>query len=83
MGNRSKAIGFGVASIVNVLDPEVVVLGGGAVAARKIRLAAVHRAIRHFAVSRETGRTPVVFGKLGDAAQAIGAALLSRKGETK
>lgn len=74
-GDRSSVIGHGVASIVSVFDPELVVLGGGAIAARKVRLSIVRRIVRQFAAT-PASRTPIMFGKLGDAAQAIGAALL-------
>lgn len=78
-GGRSAEIGRGIAGIISVLDPEVIILGGGAVSTGKINLAVVRRAVRRFAVSPEAGETPVVFGRLGDAAQAIGAALLFSK----
>ena len=75
-GDRSDVIGRGIAGLISIIDPELIVLGGGAVAARKINLSAVRKAVGQFAVSREAAMTPIVFGELGDAAQAIGAALL-------
>ena len=75
-GNRSQAIGRGVAGIVSTLDPELMVLGGGAVAAGKVDLRVVRHAVRRFAIEPAASKTRIVFGDLGDAAQAIGAALL-------
>lgn len=75
-GDRSRAIGRGVAATVSTLDPELVVIGGGAVAAGKVDLDVVRRAVRRFAVEPAATKTRIVFGVLGDAAQAIGAALL-------
>lgn len=75
-GDRSKEIGRGIASIITMLDPEIVILGGGGVASGKVRLAIVRKMAKRFAGSPEIKNTPIVFGKLGDSAQAIGAVLL-------
>ena len=75
-GNRSRAIGRGIAGVVSALDQELVVLGGGAVAAGKVDLRVVRHEVRRFAIEPAASKTRIVFSKLGDAAPAIGAALL-------
>ena len=73
--NRSlRALGCGIASIINAVDPETVVLGGGIAAAGALLfepLAAVLDEVEW----RPTGeRVAVVAAQLGDFAGAIGAA---------
>ncbi len=80
-GDRSEHIGRALASLVSVLDPEMIVLGGGAVASRKINLEVVREAFqKQYMIDIKIGKIAIVFGKLGDAAQAIGAALLFKEG---
>ena len=75
-GDRNEVIGRSIAGLISIVNPELIVLGGGAVAKRKVSLPAIKKTVRRFAVTQEAAKTPIVFGKLGDAAQAIGAALL-------
>ena len=75
-GDRNKMIGSGVASIINAFDPEIVILGGGAVAEANILPRAVARFARPLIIPPRAKRTPIIAGKLGPIAQAIGAALL-------
>ncbi|MFZ4517942.1 MAG: ROK family protein [Microthrixaceae bacterium] len=73
-------VALGVANLVVLLDPEVVVLGGGATAGAGL----VDRVARRVAADPAAGaagrRTPVVAAPGGPDAGAIGAALLSRSG---
>lgn len=78
-GDRSREIGLGVASVMNVLDPEMVLLGGGAVRSKDFHLEVVRKVARSMLIDPLARQTPIVVGKLGDAAQAIGAALLFAK----
>jgi glucokinase len=71
-------LGVGIASLVNALDPEVVVLGGGAMSARGLLL----EPAREAAGARLLGRglrslPPIEVAALGDDAGFIGAALLA------
>jgi len=77
-GDRSAIIGRVLAGLISAFDPDLIVLGGGAVAIGKIKLPILRHEARRLAVSGGVN-TPIVFGKLGDAAQAVGAALLFRK----
>lgn len=76
MGDRSRVIGIGVANLIRSLDPDIVVLGGGGVTSGGVKMDAVKRTARNIIGNPVLRKTPIVKGILGDAAQAIGAALL-------
>jgi glucokinase len=70
-------LGVGIASLVNAFDPEIVVVGGGAIQAGELILGPARAA----AAERIMGRgyrpdTPIVRAQLGDDAGLVGAALL-------
>jgi glucokinase len=73
-----RRLGEGVAGLVNVLDPEVVVIGGGVGEAGDVLLVPLREA---FIASVEGGDVrpgvPIVSAQLGNDAGAIGAALLA------
>lgn len=75
-GDRSKVIGIGVANIINVLNPEAVILGGGGVAIGAVDIRIVKKIAQEYIMSPLAKRTPIVKAKLGKEAQAIGATLL-------
>ncbi|MBA2528944.1 MAG: ROK family protein [Euzebyales bacterium] len=71
-------LGVGVASLVNALDPEVVVVGGGAMQAGELILAPAREAAAERVLGREHRRLPpIVRASLGDDAGIVGAALLA------
>lgn len=74
---RSVAVGLG--GLVNVLDPEVVIVGGGLVALGDLLLDPVREALPTF-VEAPAHRTvpPLVPARLGERAGAVGAAALAR-----
>ncbi len=73
-----RRLGEGVAGLVNVLDPEIVVIGGGASEAGELLLAPLRAA---FLASLEGAdvrpEVPIVAAALGNDAGAIGAGLLA------
>jgi len=71
-----RALGVGLASIVNMLNPEVIVIGGGVIAAGEMLLAPAREEMlgRALAPARDTVR--IVAAAFGDEAGMIGAALL-------
>jgi glucokinase len=73
-----RRLGEGIAGLVNVLDPDLVVVGGGAVAAGEFLLEPARRAFMD-AVQAPAHRpeVPIVAGTLGNAAGGIGAASLA------
>ena len=71
-------VALGVANLVNILDPEVVVIGGGLVEAGELLLAPVRDAYRGLVMSGDhRPSVPILPAALGEHAGAIGAALLS------
>jgi glucokinase len=72
-----RRLGEGIAGLVNVLDPEIVVVGGGAAAAGELLLAPVRGAfLASVEGADERPDVPIVPAALGNDAGAIGAALL-------
>lgn len=65
---QSKVLSIGLANLINILDPEIIVIGGGA--------AQMPKDFRKYIISPLSKKTPIVFSKLGLDAGAIGAALL-------
>jgi glucokinase len=70
----ARALGIGVALLINMLDPEAVVTGGGLGSADTEYWTAARQWARHYAHGHAKD-TPVVRGQLGADAGVIGAAL--------
>ena len=71
-------LGVGIASLVNALDPEIVIIGGGALDAGAMLFDPAVDAYHARVVAREYREVPPVVGaELGDDAGLIGAALLA------
>jgi len=80
MHRAAKMIGIGIGSLVNVLAPEVVVLGGGVIEAMGDDfLARIDLSTREIAVEFATKDLQLVRAALGDDAGVIGAAMLARE----
>jgi glucokinase len=74
MGRR---LGAGIGSLVNIFDPELVVIGGGFAAAGDFLLDAAREVMRREALAPEAERVRVVRAELGTAAGLIGAGLVA------
>jgi len=73
-------VALGLANLVAIFDPEVIVLGGGLVAAGEVLLGPVREAFVDLVEGAEhRPRVAVVAASLGERAGAIGAALLARQ----
>ena len=70
----AKALGLGIALLLNMLDPEAVITGGGLGSADTEYWSSARRWARHYAHDHAKP-TPVVRGRLGPDAGVIGAAL--------
>lgn len=71
-------LGVGIASLVNALDPELVVVGGGAMQAGELLLAPARAAFAERVIGAAQRRLPLVApATLGDDAGMVGAALLA------
>lgn len=73
-----RIIGGGIASLINILNPEVVVIGGGLTGASEFFLPAVREEIKSQITVAGLHDTEVVLAQLGQRAGLIGAALLAR-----
>jgi glucokinase len=83
--NRSaKFIGVGIGSLINVLAPEIVVLGGGVVEAiGDDFMKRIERSARNIAFDFAMKDLKITRAELGDDAGVIGAAMLAAEAKTK
>lgn len=70
-------LGVGVANIVNVLEPQVVVIGGSIAKAWDLFEKDMHATAEKYIISSLAKKTKIVQAKLGDDAGALGAAYLT------
>jgi len=73
-----KALAHGIVSIFNMLDPEVIVLGGGVSMAGEYLLDAVRTAVKPLVFFKTLPYPSIQLARLGADAGIIGAALLGR-----
>lgn len=73
-------LGVALAGVVNLLNPDIIVMGGGIANAGKILFAKVREIISKRAMSVQAKHVKIFKAKLGDAAGLIGAAILVREG---
>jgi glucokinase len=71
-----KYLGIALANIVNLIDPEVILIGGGAVESSGLFLSEAKKTMKEYIMSAEAKNIKIVKGKLGELAGAIGAAML-------
>ena len=69
-------VGWGLATVVNLLNPGVVVVGGDLSRAGELLLDSVRLGLRRHALS-DAAATPVVLSRLGERASMLGAVLLA------
>jgi len=78
---RCYNLGVGLANIINIFDPEAIILGGGITAAKDLIETKINAAIKQFVVSPAAKQTPVLFSELGAEGGALGAAFLFAKNQ--
>jgi len=72
-----RNLGIGLANLINILDPEIIVIGGGIAKAWPLFLNATRNEIKKRVLSLHSKKSvKIKVSKLGDLAGAIGAALL-------
>lgn len=69
-------LGVGIANVINLLDPQIVILGGGAIESSQLFMHEIKKTAKELVVVQEKGDIKIVVSKLGKQAGAIGAALL-------
>ncbi|MEK7202994.1 MAG: ROK family protein [Patescibacteria group bacterium] len=69
-------LGVTLANIVNLIDPEIIILGGGVVGSSDLFLSKTKKTTRDFIHSESAKKIKVVKSALGEKAGAIGAAML-------
>lgn len=74
-------LGLAIANIVNVLDPEVIVLGGGLANAYVLFIVPARQTAEKFIVSPVSKKIPILKSRFGKSAGALGAALMATKYE--
>jgi glucokinase len=79
MDSYADWVAIGLVNLVNLLDPDVIVLGGGVVADEDLFLPRVRDAVDRASLSVIGRQTPIVVSSVGPRAGAIGAALLARE----
>jgi glucokinase len=75
-----RRLGAGITSVVNALNPEVVVIGGGAVAAGELLLGPAREVVAERALPPVRERVRIVPAHFGDESGMLGAALLALEG---
>lgn len=73
-------VGTAIASVINLLNIEKIVIGGEIMQARRLVLEAIIQRARELSFEPSFNSTSIVEGELGSNAAAIGAALISRNG---
>lgn len=80
MASVGRWLGIGITGLVNVFDPDVVVVGGGVVAAGDLLLDPAREEVRARALAPLAGRAEIVAARFGEEAGMVGAALLAFDG---
>jgi glucokinase len=73
-------LGVGIANIVNALNPEVVVVGGGVIAAGELLLGPARRVVAERALPPSRDQVRIVPAHFGDEAGMVGAAIFALEG---
>ncbi len=81
LASVGRRLGIGIAGLVNALDPGVVVIGGGAVAAGDLLLDPAREQLAERALPPGGEPPPIVPARFGDESGMLGAALLALDGE--
>lgn len=74
-----RALALGIVTLINAIDPEVIVLGGGVSVAGDFLLDAVREAVKPYVFYKGLPYADIRLAKLGADAGIIGAALLGRR----
>lgn len=73
-------LGHAVGNLVNLLDPQLVIIGGGVAQAGELVLGPCRAMVPQMVLAEEAKNVPVISAELGPMAAAVGAASLAREG---
>ena len=79
MRETGELLGFGLVNVINLFNPEVVIVGGGMAAAGERLLGPARRVVDTHALELSRQSCQIVTAQLGDAAGMLGAALYGRQ----
>jgi len=71
-----RNLGIGLANIINIFDPGIIIIGGGVALAREFIVKDMQKSVNEFIISSEARKTKILWSKLGRFGGALGAALL-------
>lgn len=71
-----KILGIGLTNLIHIINPELIILGGGVSNAEKFILPAIQKTIEEKGLTPRAKDTEVLISKLGDDATALGAVAL-------
>lgn len=72
----SKNLGIGIANIINIFDPEAIILSGGLSLAKNLILPGIKKEVKKYVTSPAAKKTKILFSRLGRFGGAIGATFL-------
>lgn len=72
-----RYLGAGIANFINLLNPEMVIIGGGAAESGKMLLRVINKSVKTYGLKINTKDVKIVLGKLKTNAGIIGAAALA------
>ncbi len=74
--NAGQHLGVRIAYLINLFNPEVVIIGGGVETAGELFLGPIRQAVRGLAFEEPANAVKIIPSRLGDSAVALGAAAL-------
>ena len=78
IGAIGETLGRGIAGLINLFNPGLVVIGGRLIVGRDYLMLPIRTAVNKYSLSKVSADTKIRFSKLGRSAGAIGDCLLSR-----
>lgn len=78
-GWAGRRLGQAVGNLINILDPDRVIIGGGVARAGDLIMRPCREMVPTLVLGKEAALTPVVSAQLGSLAAAVGAAVLARE----
>nr|MQY69386.1 ROK family protein [Bacillota bacterium] len=79
MEKTGEYLGIGIANIINIFNPQLVVIGAGVAKAGDLLLEPLKRTVKARALELSSNMVDIKVSKLGDNAGALGAAILILK----